>query len=215
MLSRNKLTPLTFILLAGFSWYLIEINEFGPGFSYWDGDFYYKRHDEGVCKLKIDGKFSIALEESFNKGIKSLDDAGCESYVLALNSSGGLLGVAMRIGSIVKEKKMTTIVLDKCKSACMFVFIAGQSRIANKESSLGLHQGADIDTKECIDPKVNSKDNRDFFSRMSSYTNDMLGAKVGGFFRSKDNVATCNEMLVLDNQELYKKGVITKLISDD
>ena len=40
----------------------------------------------------------------------------------------------------------------------------------------------------------------------------MLGAKSGKFFSSRDNVATCKEMLVIDNEEFYKNGVIIKLL---
>jgi hypothetical protein len=210
MFSRKKILLLFLASIFSGAWYLISINEYGPGFSYGGGDFHFKRHDDGVCKLKIDGRFNFALEELFNKSIKELEKYRCKTYTLELLSGGGILGVALRIGDIVKEKKMTTIVLENCKSACMYVFIAGQSRVASEEASLGLHQAIDVETKKCIDPNQRTKDNITFFKSVRAYINNKLGSKSGYFFSSKDNLASCNEMLILDNKELYKKGVITK-----
>ena len=181
---------------------------------YGGGTIFYTIINKGECNLKIDGDINEALERSFSDLVKESVYSGCKSYQLTLNSSGGNLGIALFLGNLIRDKKMTTVVLDRCKSACLYLFISGVNRVASKNSVLGVHQAIDSESKECINPKLRTKSNMDFFNGLLEFSQEMLGDKSGKFFISKENIAGCKEMLQVDNAEFLKEGVINKLIED-
>jgi ATP-dependent protease ClpP protease subunit len=206
---------LNICLISCFWFYHLCINEgYEDSIHYDDGSLYYSLPKYGDCSFKIEGKINSLLENTFKDILKKPENDRCKSYKLNLNSGGGNLGIAMEIGDIVLSKRMTTIVLDKCKSACMYLFISGHTRIASKYSILGLHQSIDIKSKACSTPEKNNQDNSDYFKTLEHYVDIRLGAKTGKFFMYKDNVASCKEMLHVDNEEFLQKGIITELTSE-
>jgi hypothetical protein len=170
--------------------------------------------NNGECKIKINGDISDSLENNFKELLKESVDANCKSYELTLKSHGVNIWNALQLGEVIRDKKMTTIVVDYCKSACLYLFISGETRVAHKNSVLGMHQAIDYKSKECINPKLHTKSNSDFFKGLLEFSQEMLGDKTGKFFSSKENIAGCREMLEVDNQEFFKEGVINKLIED-
>ena len=206
---------LTIFLVTCFWFYYLCINDgYMDSISFDDGSLYYSLSKDGDCSLKIEGKINSLLEVAFKDVLKKPENDRCKSYKLSLNSGGGNLGIAMEIGDIVLSKKMTTIALDKCKSACMYLFISGHTRIASKYSILGLHQSIDIKSKACSTPEKDKKDNPNYSKTLEHYVDIRLGSKTGKFFRYKDNVASCKEMLHVDKEEFLKKGIITELIAE-
>jgi membrane-bound ClpP family serine protease len=179
---------------------------------YGEGTLYYTIVNKGECNVKIKGDINDALERNFSDFIKESEESGCLSYLLTLNSNGGTVGISLKLGNLIREKKMTTIVLERCKSSCLYLFISGTTRIAHKNSVLGMHQAVDYKSKECINPKLNTKNSRDFYVGLFEFAKEKLGAKAGKFFISKNNTAGCREMLEVDNNEFLKEGVINKLI---
>ena len=203
--------PIVF-LAAIWIWYLD--NGYSRSNYYGGGTIFYTIINQGECNLKINGDINEALEHNFSDLIKESVDSGCKSYQLTLNSSGGNIGVALFLGNLIRDKKMTTVVLESCKSACLYLFISGANRIVSRNSVLGLHQAMDYKSKECINPKLHTKSNREFFNGLLEFSQEMLGDKSGKFFSSKENIAGCKEMLEVDNTEFLKEGVINKLIED-
>ena len=181
---------------------------------YGEGTLLYTIVNKGECKIKIQGDINVALERSFLDLIKESEESGCLSYFLTLNSNGGKVGISLKLGDLIREKKMTTIVLERCKSACLYLFISGTTRIAHKNSVLGMHQAVDYKSKECINPKLNTKSSRDFYIGLFEFAKEKLGAKAGKFFINKNNTAGCREMLEVDNNEFLNEGVINKLIDE-
>lgn len=201
-------------MVTCFWFYYLFINDgYMDSISYDHGSLYYSLPKDGDCSLKIDGKINSLLEVAFKDVLKKPENDRCKSYKLSLNSGGGNLGIAMEIGDIVLSTKMTTIALDKCKSACMYLFISGHTRIAYKYSILGMHQSIDIKSKACSLPEKDKKDNPNYFKVLEHYVDIRLGTKAGKFFRYKDNVASCKEMLHVDNEEFLLKGIITELVA--
>jgi len=182
--------------------------------NYSKGTLYYNLNNSGECSLEIDGQINASLENAFQDILKKSEPYDCKSYGVSLNSGGGNVAVAMRLGDIIKTKNMTTTVLDKCKSSCMHLFISGQTRIASKHSILGMHQPADVDTGACITPASIPKNNPAYFKGLQQYVDARLGSKAGKFYANKDNLAGCNEMLQINNEEFQKEGIITKLTDD-
>jgi hypothetical protein len=61
---------------------------------------------------------------------------------VALDSPGGDVLEAMRIGRVVHERFMLTKVLRECSSACVLILAAGATRIVGDHAHLGLHRPA-------------------------------------------------------------------------
>jgi hypothetical protein len=64
--------------------------------------------------------------------------------IVVLNSKGGHLGAAAKIGRIVRIQKYETIVRNgaRCNSACALVWLAGSSRHLDRGARLGFHSAA-------------------------------------------------------------------------
>ena len=61
---------------------------------------------------------------------------------IQLNSSGGLIEASQYISDIVIDFELDSYVSGECSSACVDIFLAGQSRILEKGSFLGFHKGS-------------------------------------------------------------------------
>lgn len=71
--------------------------------------------------------------------LDSLEDAPAR---VAMNSPGGNVDEALRIGRLLRDREMDTLVLGgtACLSSCPYVFAGGTERLASREGVLGLHQ---------------------------------------------------------------------------
>jgi len=175
------------------------------------GTLYYSFLRSGECELKIDGEINSSLINIFDDVIKKADHSGCSSYQLELNSGGGNLAVALDLGNIIKMRKMTTIALNRCKSSCLYLFISGEHRIASKHTVFGMHKGKNNQSGVCATPNTVSKDDPSYFKDLQEYVVKRLGKKATAFFTTKENVAGCNEMLQIDNEEFQREGIISTL----
>lgn len=59
--------------------------------------------------------------------------------VLHLDSPGGWVFEGRRIAELVRKRKLVTYVANRCESACVRVFAAGEERWISRRASLGLH----------------------------------------------------------------------------
>lgn len=87
-------------------------------------------------EIRIDGLIDQAVADRFSRQIQT--SPGLEK--VSLNSPGGRAFPALDIARSVKRAGLKTSVPmgDKCLSACSFIFLAGQQRIA--DGQLGVHQ---------------------------------------------------------------------------
>ena len=77
-----------------------------------------------------------------------------------------------------------------------------------------MHQSKDAKSGKCAVPNHAPKDNPNFFRGLKEYATKRLGEKAATFFVAKDNLAGCNEMLQIDNEEFQKIGRISTLTDD-
>jgi hypothetical protein len=56
-----------------------------------------------------------------------------------LSSEGGVFEEGLRIAEIIRRKKLTVYVSDKCNSVCADVFFAGAKRYFGPDSKIGVH----------------------------------------------------------------------------
>ena len=112
-----------------------------PGLSGdgWSGDYYLVQGRGKMIKaLHFEGpitQLNLAV-------IHTLLRAG-RSYALSLNSRGGQLRPAMRLGRLIRKRRLPVFVPDgaECSSACVSVLAAGSSRVVSRTARVGVHRG--------------------------------------------------------------------------
>lgn len=68
-----------------------------------------------------------------------------------LNSQGGKIDPAMKIGFEVRSWQMATEIVDTCQSACALIWVAGVERGLPLETSLGFHQPQNQDGSASVE----------------------------------------------------------------
>jgi hypothetical protein len=91
---------------------------------------------DGAVTWRMHDEFIAALDS--NPGIKKVH----------LNSLGGQTAVGHRLAAKIRERKLDTLITDKCASACTVMFGGGVRRILGRNGQLGFHSNAPTFTKD-------------------------------------------------------------------
>ena len=83
------------------------------------------------------------------KFINVIRDVG--KVTVRLNSQGGKIDTAIKIGFEVRSWQMTTEVVDTCQSACALIWAAGVDRRLPLGTSLGFHQPSNEDGSTSVE----------------------------------------------------------------
>lgn len=97
------------------------------------------RHsDNGTTLIAIEGEFETTDVDAFRTKVAPLVPGRA---MVALRSDGGSLVAGIRIGSLIREKKFTTVVPDEasCASACALAWLGGARRLVGHDASIGFH----------------------------------------------------------------------------
>lgn len=86
--------------------------------------------------IQIKGEISRGDAERFENVI-----AGKERITVVLESPGGLVAEALRIGANIRTRNFATMVVDggKCYSACGLIWVSGARRYMAADSRIGFH----------------------------------------------------------------------------
>ncbi len=86
-------------------------------------------------ELHIDGHLTINLAEAFTALINNHPDVN----QISITSPGGRIDTALQIASIISERKLNTVVVGECSSACTIIFLSGKTRMFDIDATLGFH----------------------------------------------------------------------------
>lgn len=86
-------------------------------------------------ELHIDGHLTINLAEAFAALINKHPDVN----QISMTSPGGRIDTALQIASIISERKLNTVVVGECSSACTIIFLSGKTRMFDIDATLGFH----------------------------------------------------------------------------
>lgn len=91
------------------------------------------------------------VEDDYAKFRDALDRPGMERVVL-VNSTGGDLLTGLRVGRLIADKGLTTVIAGSCQSSCSIMFMGGKERLfsdafAPSQTFIGIHGAHDIETK--------------------------------------------------------------------
>jgi hypothetical protein len=85
--------------------------------------------------LHIDGTITHKVTERF----KALIDQHPDIEQISISSFGGRTNAGVAIASIISKRKLNTVAVGECSSACTFIFLSGKIRMFDINSSLGFH----------------------------------------------------------------------------
>ena len=104
-------------------------------------------------KFKLDGEILFYDTDSAPPGQDEINWQEVETLVfllrqqqqievLHLNSAGGLIEAAREMADIIIDFELDTRVTDECASACVTLFLAGESRQLDRGGRLGFHRSS-------------------------------------------------------------------------
>ena len=86
-----------------------------------------------------------------------------------LSSAGGLIYEGLKIGRLLRKRKITTVVEGNCLSSCAFIFLGGAERIIPAPYwTLGFHRASEQGTPVW--------DGDDVYEKVRVYINEMIGS---------------------------------------
>ena len=93
----------------------------------------FKKHN--ICFISVVGKIQNDIESNFDKALNQLKGSDCTETLVLLNSRGGNLQIAIKLGQTIRSRAMNTQIDGECDSACGFIFVAGVKRFVDLDSS--------------------------------------------------------------------------------
>jgi hypothetical protein len=92
----------------------------------------------GSALIVIEGDFELGDVDAFRTKVAALTTPRA---AVAFRSDGGSLVAGIRIGTLIREKKFTTIIPDQasCASACALAWLGGTRRFMGEGASVGFH----------------------------------------------------------------------------
>jgi cytochrome c len=123
----------TFLLLSSslFSYSVQgQISDHPNQFNYLGGVIQVVKKDS-TCFISITGKIQNDIESAFDKAFYFSRTNNCSERIVLLNSRGGNLGIAMKLGKAIRGEGLSTQINGECDSACGFIFIAGVDRLVD------------------------------------------------------------------------------------
>ncbi|WP_180683686.1 hypothetical protein [Tepidicella baoligensis] len=83
-----------------------------------------------TCLLELKGEIQAATVRQMTAPLQAIEQAGCTHKTLALDATQGVLGDAITLGSMIRNRGYNTQVAPgaTCNTPCMMVFAAGTER---------------------------------------------------------------------------------------
>jgi hypothetical protein len=150
------------------------------------------------AELEFSGGITFGASEEF----KRFSEAMGALKIVHLNSVGGRIEEAQRIGDLIRERKLDTYVSGSCLSACTIVFLSGKNRFITQSAKIGFHQ-PDF-------PGLTSED-RILLVQKEEFRLQRLG--LSAEFSRHATEAPPDDMWIPDPQRLIAEGVATRIVS--
>lgn len=105
-----------------------------------DGDEEFANYEvvvtNGGEEISIDGPIGFGLTAKVDDALESFGNV----RVIRLNSEGGRLAEAYRLGDRIRDRGLKTYVAGECSSACVIAFASGAERLLGPKERVGLHE---------------------------------------------------------------------------
>ena len=149
-------------------------------------------------ELEFSGGITFGAAKDFQRFLEAMPAV----QIVHLNSPGGRIGEAGRIGRLISARKLSTYVVGNCLSACTTVFLSGRERLISSQGRLGFHQ-PDF-------PGLTNEERRDLIANEELRLRQ-LG--VSAAFAHKANLAPPDDMWFPSVDELIAEHVATRMVN--
>ena len=92
-------------------------------------------YDDRTRTLRLSGEYGPGVADDFERQL----DAHPDVASVELEGPGGLLYEGIAIAEMIAERNLTTVVTERCASACTFAFAGGTERTVTADGALGFH----------------------------------------------------------------------------
>jgi hypothetical protein len=105
---------------------------------------------DDVTIIVLSGDIAQGDAETAEALIRAANEDGRLISAVRLDSPGGSLAEAVKLGDLIRRAKLPTVVAagSQCVSACFLVFAAGIEKFANHEARIGVHGASDAFGRE-------------------------------------------------------------------
>ena len=149
-------------------------------------------------ELELSGGITFGAAKEFSRFV----DAMGAVKVVHLNSPGGRILEAQRIGDLIARRRLSTYVSARCLSACTVIFLNGVERLISPTARLGFHQ-PDF-------PGLTTEQRRDIVLKEEQR---LVSLGVSREFARKANQAEPKDMWFPTIAELITAGVVTRVVN--
>jgi hypothetical protein len=87
-------------------------------------------------ELEFSGGITFGAAKEFERFLDAMGGV----RTIHLNSIGGRILEAQRMGNLIRRRNLNTYVSNQCLSACTIVFLSGRERLITAQARLGFHQ---------------------------------------------------------------------------
>ena len=161
------------------------------------GEAYAFRILRDGAELEFSGGIKFGAAKEFTRFI----DAMGALKIIHLNSQGGRIEEAQRIGDIIKKRNLDTYVANSCLSACTVIFLSGKNRFITKSAKIGFHQPNF--------PGLTTED-RILLARREEGRLQRFG--LSARFAKRVNEVAPEDMWIPGAAELISEGVATRIV---
>jgi hypothetical protein len=149
-------------------------------------------------ELEFSGGITFGAAKDFQRFL----DAMPAVQVVHLNSPGGRIAEAGRIGRLLSARKLSTYVVGNCLSACTTVFLSGRERLISPQGRLGFHQ-----------PDFPGLTNEERRNLIANEERRLRQLGVSAAFAHRANLAPPEDMWFPTVAELIAEHVATRVVN--
>jgi GYF domain 2 len=187
-------------MVASFA--MVGVPQIKELYNIYRGDEAMGRYAFRVLRDGREMEFSGGITFGAAKDFQRFLDAMPAVQVVHLNSPGGRVAEAERIGHLLSARKLSTYVVGNCLSACTTIFLSGRERLISRQGRLGFHQ-PDF-------PGLTSEERRNIIAN-EEFRLRQFG--VSAAFAHKANLAPPEDMWFPTIAELIAEHVATRVVN--
>lgn len=161
------------------------------------------------CQLTLHGEIHNGTQRSMSLALQAAETAACTHKVARLNTTQGLLGDAITLGAMLRNRGYDTELApgSACQTPCLLVFAAGQQRRTPEGTTLAFTQippDQDFGGQSCATELSQGQ-----HLTLTRYLRAMLGTQTGTAVYRKILAATCSSTSVYGPAEALAMGLAT------
>ena len=189
------------VLQVGISFFTVATPQIAGIFEIVTGDSRVGPHQFRVLAYGEMLEFSGGITFGVAREMEGFLNAMTNVKAVRLNSIGGRILEAQKMSDLIKARRLSTLVVQDCLSACTIVFLGGTDRAILSNARLGFHQ-----------PAFRGMTAADRSIAIANEERRLQGFGLSRAFAERANRAEPGSMWFPDNDELIREHVVTRIV---